>query len=304
MIYIRAGLLKVGFIFILFLGGTAQGYCQFAVRGEVICDNSSANDVVVELSHSGVNQEIDAGAGRFFSQLKWNQTYFFSFKKPGFVSKVIEFSTQVPEDFPKELLQPYLLKVRLFPVFEGVDTVFFEKPVAKIRFDKSFRDFSDDRDYSLQVRYKVEEMRQKGKVAKKTPHIPVKKKPVGKDVSSDKKNPIKPMETATSIREVAVTVAAKQEVKPVKEISNLHLPPLKKRYPNGKTVEEFDLEGKHIVRTIFFDGDFRRVLVLVTHDWGGIYYFIDELHIGNRCITREAYLAEIENEMHFFKHKE
>jgi len=304
MIDIRAGLLKVGFIFILFLGGSAQSFCQFAVRGEVICDNSSANDVIVDLSHADKNEVLDVRAGRFFSQLKWNQTYYFSFKKPGFVSKVIEFSTQVPEDFPKELLQPYLLQVRLFPVFEGVDTVFFEKPVAKIRFDKSLRDFSDDRDYSLQVRYKVEEMRRKGKEVKKQATTPNVKKAKEKNRFSDKKNSSKPKDSATSIQEVAITVAAKPEGKPVKEISNLHLPPLKKRYPNGKTVEEFDLEGKHIVRTIFFDGDFRRVLVLVTHDWGAIYYFIDELHIGNRCITREAYLAEIENEMHYFKHKE
>lgn len=304
MIYIRAGLFRVGFIFILFLGGTAQSYCQFAVRGEVICDNSSANDVIVELKHAGVNQALDVRVGRFFSQLQWNQTYFFSFKKPGFVSKVIEFSTQVPDDFPKELLQPYLLQVRLFSVFEGVDTVFFEKPVAKIRFDESLRDFSDDRDYSLQVRYKVEEMRRKGKEVKKQAAISGEKKSKEKDRSLTMKPLIKSKEAATSIQEVAITVAAKQNVKPAKEISNLHLPPLKKRYPNGKTVEEFDLEGKHIVRTIFFEGDFRRVLVLVTHDWGGIYYFIDELHIGNRCITREAYLAEIENELRYFKNKE
>ena len=304
MIHIRAGLLRVGFIFIFFLGWGAQSFCQFAVRGEVICDNASANDVVVDLRHAGVNEVLDVRAGRFFSQLKWNQIYFFSFKKQGFVSKVIEFSTKVPEDFPKELLQPYLLQVRLFPVFEGVDTVFFEKPVAKIRFDEALRDFSDDRDYSLQVRYKVEEMRRRGREVKKTTATSGKKKTKEKAPSINKKYPVIPKEKATSIQEVAITVAAKQEVKPVKEISNLHLPPLKKRYPNGKTVEEFDLEGKHIVRTIFFDGDFRRVLVMVTHDWGGVYYFIDELHIGNRCITREAYLAEIENEMHYFKHKE
>ncbi|MBI9061652.1 MAG: hypothetical protein JEZ14_06660 [Marinilabiliaceae bacterium] len=304
MIHMRAGLFRVGLFFFLFLSGVTRGYCQFVVRGEVICDNSSANDVIVDLSHADVNEVLDIQAGRFFSQLKWNQIYIFSFKKPGFVSKVIEFSTKVPEDFPKELLQPYLLQVRLFPVFEGVDTVFFEKPVAKIRFDEALRDFSDDRDYSLQVRYKVEEMRRKGREVKKTTATSGKKKPEEKDRSLNKKHQVKSKETATSIQEVAITVAAKQEVKPVKEISNLHLPPLKKSYPNGKTVEEFDLEGKHIVRTIFFDGDFRRVLVLVTHDWGAIYYFIDELHIGNRCITREAYLAEIENEMHYFKHKE
>ncbi len=303
MIHWRAGLLRVGFISILFWGAIAHSYCQFAVRGEVICDNATAHDVTVELSQGDNNQDLDVRSGRFFAQLAWNQTYYFSFKKPGFVSKIIAFSTQIPDDFPGELLQPYLLQVRLFPVFEGVDTVFFKNPVAKIRFDESLRDFSDDRDYSLQVRYKVEEMRRKGEVAKNTPAKPTATTPVEKAPVVRTGNLVKIKDAATNLQEVAVTVAAKQEVKPLKEISNLHLPPLKKTYPNGKTVEEFDLEGKHIVRTIFFENDFRRVLLLVVHDWGGVYYFIDELQIGSRCITREAYLAEIENEIQYFKHK-
>lgn len=299
----RAGLLMVGFIYILLLIGSSSTYSQYVVRGEVIGDGASVNDVTVELSNDNVTKPVNIRAGRFYSQLEWNKIYLFSFRKPGFVAKVIEFSTKVPDDFPKELLQPYLLQVRLFPIFEGVDTVFFEKPVAKIRFDEELRDFTDDRDYSLQVRYRVQQMRKKRKQKKSSAAPSNNQESTDKKVNSlINKGEVVKGDTITPIHPIDIKV-----INPNKKsvsLMNLHLPALKETYPNGKTVEEFDLEGRHVVRTIFFDGDFRRVLVKVEHNWGGVYYFIDELHIGNRCITREAYLAEIDKEVLYFKNKE
>ena len=61
-------------------------------------------------------------------------------------------------------------------------------------------------------------------------------------------------------------------------------------YPQGRTDERFELEGRIIERTVFVDGIIRKVYYVVKHDWGAVFYFIDQADLGYRCISKDAYL--------------
>ncbi|PLX14576.1 MAG: hypothetical protein C0597_09785, partial [Marinilabiliales bacterium] len=65
---------------------------------------------------------------------------------------------------------------------------------------------------------------------------------------------------------------------------------VKKEYPKGKTVEEFDKYGMHITRTILIDDQVVRVYLKVEHEWGGLYFFKN-----NQSIYEELYRVELEN---------
>lgn len=64
---------------------------------------------------------------------------------------------------------------------------------------------------------------------------------------------------------------------------------VKKDYPKGKTVEEFDKFGMHIIRTIVIDDEVVRIYLKVNHEWGAIFFFKN-----NQSISEELYKSELE----------
>ncbi len=284
---LRAGIIKAGFLISVLFWSSVQMNAQYKVSGEIIDVDFAFQDVAVTLLCDGVKSKIVvSGDGKFDTFLKWNQVSLLSFKKPGYVAKVIEFSTIVPGDVYPQTIEPYYLPVRLFKVFPGVDTVFFKNPVAKIRFDNNLKDFADDRDYSLNVKYKVEGMREKGR--KERDH----------QLGSNKKNrktTTKKVETRKK-KEESVSEETKEVVQKDSELIK-GLPPLQHSYPQGRTDESFELKGRTIDRTIFCEGKKRRIYFRVKHDWGGEFFFIDEAQLGYRCVSKQVYLESLDRLM-------
>ena len=64
---------------------------------------------------------------------------------------------------------------------------------------------------------------------------------------------------------------------------------VKKDYPKGKTVEEFEKFGMYITRTIVIDNEAVRIYLKVKHDWGGLFFFKN-----NQSISEELYEVELE----------
>lgn len=274
---LRAGICKAGFLFILLLVRLFTVNGQYKVSGEIIDVGLAFENVHVALETGGLKRSIALTCeGKFYTYLQWNRIYRFSFKKKGYVTKVIEFSTVLPENVFPESIQPYFLPVRLFEIFEGVDTVFFNHPVAKIRYDQQLSDFVDDRDYSLKVRYKINEMR---KAAES-----VKEEKIKPKVSTSTDNKSEKIQINKSTLE-----SASKSDKNIKEQQINGLPPLKPVYQQGRTDERFELEGRVVERTIFVFGNLRKVYYMVKHEWGGVFYFIDQADLGCRCISKEAY---------------
>lgn len=274
---LRAGIIKAGFLFILIFGGLFTVKAQYKVSGEIIDVGSAFHDVYVALESDGINNEITITTdGKFDTYLDWNKVHQFSFRKPGYVTKVIEFSTYLPDNIHPETIQPYYLPVRLFKMFEGVDTVFFNQPVAKIHYDDQLADFADDRDYSLKVKYKIDGMRKKG----------IEKQKKNRQRETFARN----NENQRFRKDNTLDSASETDKKEYKNELINGLPPLKMDYPQGRTDERFELEGRIIERTVFVDGIIRKVYYVVKHDWGGVFYFIDQADLGYRCISKDAYL--------------
>ena len=64
---------------------------------------------------------------------------------------------------------------------------------------------------------------------------------------------------------------------------------VKKDYPKGKTVEEFERYGMKITRTIVIDDEVVRIYMKVVHEWGATYYFKN-----NQSISGYLYSIELD----------
>lgn len=104
----------------------SEGRCLLMEGGSLSGAHVSITSDVSSPLYIAFDQE-----GNFRTTVNWNSVIRFVFEKKGFVTKIIEFSTQVPDHVNKASIQPYDLKVRLFKEFPGVDTAFFKNPVAK-----------------------------------------------------------------------------------------------------------------------------------------------------------------------------
>jgi len=282
-------------LLVLFFMIRANCFSQdyYLVNGKVLIKDNKFDGITVVLSSGNEKQKLQVTSyGGFSAALHWNKKYYFTFRKPGYVSKIIEFSTFLPGNHSHRI-EPYALNVRLFPMIEGVDTVFFKKPVAKIYFDKELNDFTDDRDYALQIVYEVDKMisEAKKKQAVKPGNDQEQKK--AKEINVSKENDAVAQETDDTPQntERHPEELRSENEKHASSLSNL-LPPLKERYSKEKTVEEFDLNDMHLTRVIIKDGDSYKVYIRVKHDWGGVFYFIDESPLGFFSVTESVFERE------------
>jgi hypothetical protein len=251
------------------------------VNGKVLIDNNDFSGITVTLSNDNSSKELPVSmAGMFYAGLDWNRKYNFTFRKKGYVTKIIEFSTFIPEGQSKRI-EPYVLNVRLFRTFKGVDTVFFRKPVAKIYFDEKLNDFVDDRDYSLKVVYAIKQMRKRG-TQPVSKNNTVTKADVPDKADVDIVQKIEHADTTKDIKKSGEGTA-------FLEHHSSGIPPLKKFYDKERTVEEFDLDRKHVTRVVIKKENYYKVYLRVEHSWGGIYYFIDESPLGYFSITESLF---------------
>ncbi|MCU4177682.1 hypothetical protein [Carboxylicivirga sp. N1Y90] len=289
----RAGKKIAGFLLITLLGSIITLNAQYRVTGEIIDVDNVYHDIVVVQKHDGSQEKIKVNSlGKFITLLEWNKVYHLSFKKPGYVSKVIEFSTVVPNSVHRQGIQPYDLPVRLFKVFNGVDTIFFKNPVAKIRYELDVNDFAADKDYSLNVKYRLEQMRKGEKPSNENQLNRTKAKVSSTNSTTTKNTGVNKNDRVTRSKDFTKEIeqdVIENEVLVDAEIIETDIPALKTNYPIGRTDEHFELKGRSVKRTIINEGNVRRVYFSVKHDWGGEYFFIDEAEIGCRCISEKVY---------------
>lgn len=264
---------------------------KYLVNCQVYLEDEPTTGVKVLLYDDSRGQNIASNNdGVFSSSLDWGKMYRFHFIKLNYVTKIVEFSTKVPNGIKKESIEPYLLQVRLFKVFDGVDSIFFKNPVAKIRYDVRMGDFDYDTDYSLMVKQRIDEMmRQKGGT-KGTGEAGGPKKQV-----IDGKKATSTLSKSSSVPKGTLKKTATVELLGKTHIATPTfqvLPALKPYYPLGRSVEEYELEKKHITRVVMKYSDKQKVLLKVKHDWGAVYYFVDESPLTTRCVSRAVYERE------------
>ncbi len=274
-------------ILTLLFGMFCYGQDVYFVNGKVIIDDDKEkeNDVTILLTDSSTTLNLPVtSTNSFTAKLKWNNRYYFKFMKSGYVTKIIEFSTFIPNGHTLRI-EPYSINVKLFPVFKGVDKVFFKKPVAKVYFDKTINDFTDDREYALKVVYAIERMKRRAdsklSAQKNSASIKIASRESSKVI--DKKN----REISSTFDDNSLNILEAE----VKQKSNDRclLPPLKSVYPEDRTVEEYDFDDKHITRIIIREHNKYCAFLRVKHNWGGVYYFIDESPLGVFSVTESLF---------------
>ncbi len=281
----------IGFIFnllVLHISGFAQS--NYPVSGTILIRDGKVTKTSLKIQSgtSEVKIPVDIN-GNFLTHLNWDTKYKLFFSKVGYVTKCVEFSTQIPSSVQKNTIYPYEILVELFPMFPGVDTMFFKNPVARIHYSDEIQDFDYDLNYQLTVKRKLEEIKDKYQN-----WLIQKSKDKGRTISSSLQKNTKEeviryqknVETSKSITAVVpkTTVARKPTVK--KEENPFGVPPLKSFYPEGKTFEIFQLKGKVVTRIVVKKGPYQKAYFEVKHNWGGQYYFVQESPTYYRSISK------------------
>ncbi len=282
--------MKILSVLILLFAGCAVLTAQYPVSGTVFIRDGKSSQINLLVIHQDKKIKVPVDInGVFNTILDWNEEYQLCFSKRGYISKKIDFNTHIPESFPKDHLYPYQLLVELFPLFPNADTVFFRNPVAKIHFSNHAYDFDFDMDYQLVIKNKIDALKkdyaQWIKEGSTKPRPP--KEVVSKKQKAAALDYQKGVEVAKNTKEViAKTTMPNQINKIAVKKDPFGLPPIEKTYPEGKSIEVFELKGKVITRVVMKNGGYQKVFYRVKHDWGGLYFFVQEAPTYYRSISK------------------
>lgn len=152
-------------LFIVFNFGVVKAQDNYVVAfGKLKVEWGSTDNTKITLYEDG--KEIDSYRpeknGKFQFTLELNHMYMFWFEKSGHVTKKVQFNTAVPEAVtsdPEFIPFPdFDFFVTLFKSYPEVDTMFFTKPVGKIQYNAQKNDFDWDKNYTLEIQRRMEEI--------------------------------------------------------------------------------------------------------------------------------------------------
>jgi serine phosphatase RsbU (regulator of sigma subunit) len=141
----------------LFFGYANAQKWSIEVRGTVSEKGKTLAGSVISLyADSNLLRTVTSVDGEFDFTLQRDSDYMFSFSKPGYVTKCVNFSTKdVPEKRAREGFTPYDIDVEIFREVPGIDVgQLLKAPLALIRYDANFNngDFTYDLQYAKDIR--------------------------------------------------------------------------------------------------------------------------------------------------------
>lgn len=275
-----------------------------------------------------VEQFYPKNNGKFEFPLKLNHQYLFWFEKPGYVTKKIDFNTQVPEsvlsnpDF--EPFPDFDFYVTLFKVYPDVDTMFFTKPVGKIKYSAAINDFDYDKEYNLEVERRMEEIEEdiKRKNAEEVEKLANNKKnkpeqdvsEAKNEVAEEVPNEIVPVETenqeqaSTSQIQTEPIPEEEPQIKPnqslaqdkantqqqnnVATLTKSKVTPTYEQPRNTvqkQNITQTEVAGRTVTRTEVTQGNMTLVYIKVEYTWGGRFFFIQDETNEFRNISETYY---------------
>ena len=171
-VHIRLGLILKTFLLILLIGLLSE----YKALSQHLIVYSRIDIIDGDLSGSKLNLKVDGNQvtsvkpqrnGRVETKLEFNKTYTLEYTKPGYVTKRIQINTRVPDEEKNEVFGPIDFAVELFKDYEGLETVIFDKPVAKIFYKPRANGFTYDVEYSRLIKDKIERVRRAFEKARK-----------------------------------------------------------------------------------------------------------------------------------------
>lgn len=130
------------------LPAEAQSKKYFIITGKIVPEGGDTAAGSIEITKNEKEKStIDIPKnGRFRLELDFFNEYLLNFKYPGHFNKIIEVSTQIPQDvwqrdndFP-----PFPMIVQLLREFEGIDKSFTQKPLGRIFYGKDIDNFEKE----------------------------------------------------------------------------------------------------------------------------------------------------------------
>jgi hypothetical protein len=158
---------------------TVRAQEPFKIYGKYIVNGGSTSGAKITIEKNGVRVKVvEAEKSKFEFPLEYDCEYIFSFSKDGYVTKKIQVSTKVPKEKQSLEFESFKFDVEIFKQYEGVNTVIYNQPVGKIRFNDVLNEFDYDTDYTKSIQNEIakadEALKEKAKEEQKQNNTPVK----------------------------------------------------------------------------------------------------------------------------------
>lgn len=147
------------FIFCFFLPSLLCAQ-TFNISGNIVIEEVGGPEgarIIIHRNNEKIEEKNITKKGKFDLKLALGADYKLSFEKNGYITKIVNINTEVPDeivetnpDFP-----PVKLIINLLPVVEEVDLSIFEQPIAILAYDYELDDFNFDKEYSAKIRERV-----------------------------------------------------------------------------------------------------------------------------------------------------
>ena len=172
------------FLLITLLCGVVHAQEPFKIYGKYMVNGGTVTSAKIAIEKNGVQVKVlEIDKSKFEFPLEYDCDYVFSFIKEGYVTKKVQVSTKVPKEKQTLEFEPFKFDVEIFKQYKGVNTVSYNQPVGKIRFNDVLNEFDYDTDYTKSIQSEItkadealkqkaiEELKQASVVVKTEPKV-------------------------------------------------------------------------------------------------------------------------------------
>jgi hypothetical protein len=162
--------------------GVLKAQDPFKIYGKYMVNGGSVLGAKIKIEKNGVQVKLlEQDKSKFEFPLEYDCDYVFSFMKDGYVTKKVQVSTKVPKEKQTLEFESFKFDVEIFKQYEGVNTVIYNQPVGKIRFNDVLNEFDYDTDYTKSIQSEIakadEALKEKAKEELKQAAVIVKTEP-------------------------------------------------------------------------------------------------------------------------------
>lgn len=216
----RRGRCRIGpkiqlfYIFTL-IAAVAQAQDPFKIYGKFIVDDSNLSGAKIRIEKNGKQVRLEeVTKARFDYPLEYDCEYIFSYMKEGYITKRVAVSTHVPKEKQSLEFEPFKFDVEIFKQYEGVNTVIYNQPVGKIKFNDVLNEFDYDTDYTKSIQAELAKAEGELKEKQKK-EIEKKEKEKKEQAQKEKEKPGNPITKEKPIVGSIVTENKKKDPLPV-----------------------------------------------------------------------------------------
>jgi len=135
------------------------------IDGNVVSQEgpTTGSKVIILKNDVKIDEQTPNKRGHFDIKLSLGGEYRLCFEQPGYVTKIVNVNTEVPEEILESNpnFPPVTLIINLYPKVEGIDCSIFDQPIAILAYNHEVDDFTFDKEYSDKIKARIAETEQK-----------------------------------------------------------------------------------------------------------------------------------------------